>query len=348
MSTFRDYSTTMVGSFPHPDAHALSRRLAGALDIPVWPQLPRRTFYENMYTQFSAALPALTVDPVRQKIMFEVNEEILVVAEVFYSAYLQDDVEAFSLSEEYAAGFHALLHALAEVPGVWAKGQVIGPVSFGLTVTDQNGRASLYDELLADVIVKNVQMNARWQINHLQTVRPNTLIFVDEPYMASFGSAYVSLERDQVVTMLNEVFDAIHAAGSLAGVHCCANTDWSVLMATHVDVLNLDAYGFLDTLALYPAELRAFLDRGGTIAWGIVPNTEQAMDMTPLELAARLRQGFALIEEKAGRRGVQISHRDLSAGSLLTPSCGLGPTTIDVAERVLELLIATADILRST
>ena len=90
--------------------------------------------------------------------------------------------------------------------------------------------------------------------------------------------------------MLDEVFAAIHAEDALAGVHCCANTDWSVLLATQVDILNLDAYGYLENLALYPDELRQFIDRGGYVAWGIVPNNELVLT-TPQTLAERMRSG---------------------------------------------------------
>ncbi len=83
--------------------------------------------------------------------------------------------------------------------------------------------------------------------------------------------------------MLDEVFTAIHAEEALAGVHCCGNTDWSVLLATQVDILNLDAYNYLEYLALFPMELREFLDRGGVVAWGIVPNNDEIFKDNPRE-----------------------------------------------------------------
>ena len=49
------------------------------------------------------------------------------------------------------------------------------------------------------------------------------ILFVDEPYMASFGSAYVSLEKEQVIAWLDEVYEALHAAGAITGTHCCRN-----------------------------------------------------------------------------------------------------------------------------
>jgi methionine synthase II (cobalamin-independent) len=200
--------------------------------------------------------------------------------------------------------------------------------------------------MLADALIKNAAMNARWQIQKLKALRPGVIISVDEPYLAAFGSAFISLERHQVITMLDEVFEAIHQDGALASVHCCANTDWSVLLATTVDILNLDAYGYLENLALYPAELHGFLDRGGAIMWGIVPNNEDIFQTTPEALASQLREGIDLIKSKAQARGVNIISEHLAQRSLITTSCGLGPTSVEIADRSLEILAQTSKLLQ--
>lgn len=340
------FQTTLVGSFPHLDAEAIAARIAHAADIPVWPQLPRRTFRENMYAQYSAGLPGLVIDDAQQKVYFDVSGDLTPALEAFYERVLADDVDSFALPADHARGFYAMLDQLRATPGEWAKGQVTGPVSFGLTVTDHTLRASLYHDQLIDPIVKQLAFNARWQIRQLAAHRSHVIIFVDEPYMASFGSAFISLSREQAVAYLDEVFEAIHAEGALAGVHCCGNTDWSVLLATSVDILNLDAFGFLENLALYPAELRAFLDRGGVIAWGLIPNNEVIHEVTPILLADRLRAGFDLISRKAAARGVTIRSAELADRSLIVPSCGLGPATIDIAEKVIDTLIAVGVELR--
>ena len=343
---FSAFSSTAVGSFPHLDSQALCHRLVDSLDIPAWPQLSSRSFRENMYVQFSASLPAVVVDDDNEKITFDTVRDLSRPLEDFYTSYLAEDLDAFALTTAYAAGFLDFIDSLERVPGTWVKGQVTGPVSVGLTVTDQDLRPSLYNDLLADVLVKNAAMNARWQIRELKSLRPRVIISVDEPYLAAFGSAFISLEREQVIVMLNEVFEAIHREGALAGVHCCANTDWSVLLETTMDILNLDAYGYLENLALYPAELRAFLDRGGVIMWGIVPNDEEIFHTTPQSLAGRLLQGFDLIQNKALARGEDISSVELARRSLITTSCGLGPATVEIADHALDLLIQTGQLLR--
>jgi hypothetical protein len=340
------FLTTHVGSVPYPQVEGISERIASRLDIPAWPQFSRRTFRENMYVQYSAALPRMVLDEKGEKITGDTTGDLTPDLEIFYEHYLADDVDYFALKPDYAAGFFSMLAALRAAPGEWAKGQVTGPVSLGLTVVDQDLRSILYNDMLADAIIKNAAMNGRWQARQLKAARPNVIIFVDEPYMASFGSAFISLSRDQAITMLDEVFAGIHQEGALAGVHCCANTDWSVLLGTTVDILNLDAYGYLENLALYPVELRAFLDRGGVVAWGIVPNTEEIFNVTPHQLAQRLRDGLQLISDKAAARGVTIGADELAHRSLIAPACGLGPTTIEAANRVFETLGETKQVLQ--
>jgi hypothetical protein len=299
-----------------------------------------------MYTQYSATLPGIVIDDKNEKITFDTSGDLTPALEEFYAQYLEDNLDYFALPQDHAEGFFEMLVQLTKLPGEWVKGHVTGPISMGLTITDQDLRSSLYNELLVDSLIKNAAMNARWQIRQLKTVRPKVIMFVDEPYMASFGSAYISLNRDQVVHMLDEVFESVHAEGGLAGVHCCANTDWSVLLATKVDILNLDAYGYLENLALYPSELRNFLDRGGMIAWGIVPNNENIHSVSPQGLAEQLLEGIDSICVKAAARGIEINPSEFNARSLVTPACGLGPTTPEIADQVLPKMAETASILR--
>jgi hypothetical protein len=285
-----------------------------------------------------AALPAIVLDESKEKIYFDTTCDITSDLETFYRNYLDGNIDAFAVPKDYANGFYSMMAVLEDQPGEWIKGQVTGPISFGLTVTNQDLRASLYDEQLVDTIVKNSAMVARWQIHRLHDSRPNVIIFVDEPYMASFGSTYINLGRKQVVAMLNEVFEAIQSEGALAGVHCCANTDWSLLLDTKVNILNLDAFGYMEKMALYPTELRRFLDRGGVLAWGIVPNTEDIFRLSPAKLADRLKKGVELICTKAAARNVTISPDEFKTRSLLTPSCGLGPASIEIADQAFDKL----------
>lgn len=115
-------------------------------------------------------------------------------------------------------------------------------------------------------------------------------------------------------------------------MHCCGNTDWSVLMATDIDILNFDAYNYGEALALYTDELKAFLDRGGVLAWGIVPSDEAVLaGETAPELLKRLDDLISLLAGKG------ISYDILLKQCLITPSCGLATLSPAAAVRALSL-----------
>jgi len=342
-----NFLTTHVGSVPHVDPHPLNEHLISTLDIPCWLQLVRRDFRENIYTQYAPSLPGTVVDETREKAFIDTGAANFdAELESFYQSVIDEDVDAFALHPEYAQGFYVLLEALKRQPPQFSKGQVMGPISFGLTVTDQNGRACLYNDTLVDVLVKHMTFNALWQVKQLGTVSEQVIMFIDEPYMASFGSAYVSLSKEQVIAWLDEIYLALHAVGAITGTHCCGNTDWGVLLNTQVDILNLDAYSYIKNLALYPVELREFLDRGGTVCWGLIPNNEQIFDETPSSLTEMLRNGIKLICEKASKRGVRIHPDEFTSRSIIAPACGLGPASVEVADHAFEVLVETGDILK--
>ncbi len=55
-----------IGSVPYEDARqAMDFILRWTPEIPAWPQLPRRSFLENMYVQFGEGLPGAIVDAER-------------------------------------------------------------------------------------------------------------------------------------------------------------------------------------------------------------------------------------------------------------------------------------------
>ena len=54
---------TTIGSLPHIDvAHGTRLMFESTPEIPSWIQFPKRTFYENMITQFTEGMPALVKD----------------------------------------------------------------------------------------------------------------------------------------------------------------------------------------------------------------------------------------------------------------------------------------------
>jgi hypothetical protein len=170
------------------------------------------------------------------------------------------------------------------------------------------------------------------------------LMFLDEPALLGYGSqTFLTISRDDVLRDLNEVASVIHAAGALAGVHCEENTDWSLLMEADLDILDFDAYDHAHVITLYPHELRAFLSRGGSLGWGIVPTLDRdaAATATIPSLLERFEEGITQLVKKGFDREL------LLVRGLITPSCGAGGVlTEPLAERVLRLLQTLSEALR--
>lgn len=341
---------TTIGSLPHTDVKkAIELILEYTPSIPAWPQLPKRNPNEEMLAQFTENMPGI----VRRggKTYFDTNQpsfddELM----EFYSHYLavsekykDADLEKFALSKEYAAGIHTLPEVLFlhKIKPLAIKGQLTGPFTLGTSLTDQDRQCAYYDYQLHDVIVKSLAMNARWQIRKLSQISP-VVIFIDEPSMAAFGSsAFVSVSEDDILNDLSEIIDAIHEEGGLAGVHCCGNTDWSLLLKTEIDILSFDAYQFFDRLKLYPEELNQFFRRGGILSWGIVPSLQS--DMLAIETANSL---IAKFEKQVSRlKEVGLDVDIVKRQSLITPSCGTGSLTEELAVKALQL---TSDFVEST
>ena len=331
------FPCTGVGSLPHADPKAAVREvLARFREIPFWPQLPMRTPLEHMYPQYAAALPGAGM--AGDKLFMESGEALLGGAEAFYEAFLTGALDSFALPAERAAGLHELLEA-ARGPYPAVKGQVTGPVSFGLMVGDREKKPIFYDPVGRDVLVKYLLRAAQWQAARLSRLSETVIMVLDEPYLASVGSAILSLPREEVVAALDEIFEGL--PGVLCGVHCCANTDWGLVLSSRAAYLSFDAYEYADSLLLYPEEVSGFLARGGRIAFGVVPTAREAIGSeTPGSLASRMEG----ILDRLASRG--IPREVVVPSSVITPACGLGTLPEDAAERALRLTEELSALLR--
>ncbi|MFQ5680972.1 MAG: hypothetical protein ACE5GG_02845, partial [Candidatus Omnitrophota bacterium] len=276
-----------IGSLPHLEAAPAVDFVLSCFkdDILFWPQLPKRDFFEQMTLQFSRGIPGLAVDKDKKRVWVDTKSEGFSASlEVCFQHYLDDDRDYFAIGPDYAAGWYELLARLdsgeaREIKGI--KGQVVGPITLGMSLRTEEGQPIIYHPELRDALVKTLAMRARWQAVVLKRAtshepRATIIISIDEPYLASWGSSFWALSKEDVVAGLNEVAAGIHKEGALCAVHCCANTDWPVLLSADLDILSFDAYGYLDNLLLYPDALAGFLRRGGILAMGVVPNSPQA------------------------------------------------------------------------
>jgi hypothetical protein len=344
------FLATAIGSLPHSSPDEAVRLVLRSIPAcPIWPQLPKRGFREQMEIQYSEGLPCVALDEAKGRIFFDTSDEDAAAAAVgtFYEKYLaaesSDEWSAFAVSPAFAAGIYALEKAIsADARRKWVKVQTTGPLTIGLSVVDKNNRAIYYNEMFRDVLVKAMIAKCRWQIKKFSPFAEVVICFVDEPILSAFGSStYVSVGRNDVVAILAELSAAIHAAGALCGVHCCGNTEWPILVDAGVDIINFDAFGFGESITLYPDQIKKHLEAGGYLAWGLVPTSEKVAEQTVNSLVRRYDGLVARLADTGVGRELILRQ------SLLTPSCGTGSLRRDLAEKVFDLLRETSAALRA-
>ncbi|MCL2882883.1 MAG: hypothetical protein FWF30_00200 [Coriobacteriia bacterium] len=338
------FLSTAIGSMPFADPAKAVQVSLERLDIPIWPQCSSQGLLEQMEIQYSEGLPCAVIDAQKGRMFFQTDEDYSEAFATFYEAYLtamdpddgDGDCSSMAISEKYSKGIYELERQLqakgTKLP--YVKVQTTGPCSISLTLTDENKRAIYYQEDFRDVITKAMAMKSRWQIQKFQPYCDKVVCFIDEPILSAFGSStYVSVQRDDVVNMLVECIDAVHQDDAIAGIHCCGNTEWSILVDAGVDIVNFDAFDFGETVAMYPEHMKRHLERGGMLAWGVVPTNPIIREQTVDSLEDQLEY---VMDHLAKTCGID---KDLIVNqAILSPACGTGSIPEDDAEKVFKLL----------
>ena len=236
--------------------------------------------------------------------------------------------EAFAGLEAFTAHFS---QCFPQAEGV--KGHISGPLTVGLQIKDERGRACFYDEALRDILLKCLAVQAVLEARRLKELGLPVLIFIDDPGLFLIGaSTHITLTKDDASAALAEIIGLLHREGVKVGVHSCAGIDWSILFELPVDVISFDAYHYFTGMALQAEGLARYLERGGKLAWGLIPTSEEAWQETPESLLARFDEQAA----ELSKRG--LDPVVLRQSIIWTPSCGTGALPVDLAEHIYGLL----------
>jgi len=331
-----DFAATGIGSVPFQDMEGTCKDiLEGFPHLPFWPQFVKRSHLEDMSIQFSEGLPLLEISDKKRSLSVSSKdrEEELVG---FYDHFLAEDIGHFSISRNYAPGLYIMLERITGEgchDGAYIKGQTVGPVTFAAGIIDLDGKPVLHNPDLLEAMTNGLAIKALWQTRELSRSGRRPIIFMDEPYLSGFGSAFSPIQRREVIDLLKTVMDYVRErSDALIGIHCCGNTDWSMIMEAAPDIINFDAYEYMEHFLLYPDDISRFIKDGGTIAWGIIPTTNLADDESMENLVLKLKGGFERIIEWG------IDAEMLAKRSILTPACGMGTMPVKAAKTGIELL----------
>jgi hypothetical protein len=170
------------------------------------------------------------------------------------------------------------------------------------------------------------------QLSRLKQLNPNAFMFVDEPglqFLFSAMSGYDALQARPDMDLFMSMVDRP------CGIHLCGNPDWDFLLNLDMDILSLDVFTNGEIFPNYSKSIRKFLDRGGTLVWGIVPTnfepfTESRVDLLELRLEAM----WQLLVDKGIDRDLLLSR------SLLSPAtcCLVNPDGEKTVEKAFSML----------
>jgi hypothetical protein len=322
--------TTAMAVMPHTDAER-ALDIALSLDIPFWPQLPRLSYYEDMYVQASEHFPGIVLDMDKRTLAFSMEK---FTAEFEETLAHFDDPEIFDVSPEFSEVYPRFLSLdLSGRPAI--RGQLEGPVSFGFNVKDLNDRPILFDDTVRPFMFEFMAKRVNVQLSRLKKINSNAFMYVDEPGMQFVFSGMSGYGESAARNDLEIFFDGIERP---RGIHLCGNPDWSFLLGLDIDILSIDIYTNGEVFTSYTPAIGRFLDRGGVLAWGIVPTNFEPFEKENQDSLFGMLTGFW---EKLAKKGVDL--HQLLAQSLLSPAtCCLvnpdGEKTVEKAFKAIQSL----------
>ncbi len=314
MITSPHSQATGVGALPHKDPReACNDVLEIFPSFPYIPTLPDRGQLESIVFNDSEQLPGRMIRD--DRLLYDSTTDQTAAMERVYMDYVEQNFAPYALHKDYASAFSEMMTRNLANTGI-LKFQVTGPVTFGMQVVDADKRPIYYDSQIADVLAKMLALKARWCEVEMkkQTGVQETLIVLNEPYLASLGSSVVPVDKETVKAGWEDIASLVE--GGL-GIHCCSNTDWEFVLGLNPSVVSIDAYTTAKEFLLYADTITGYMERGGVVAWGIVP-ADSRIFVT--ETTGSLYQKYLDIRTQLCAR---MPEDLFDAQSLITPSCGI-------------------------
>ncbi len=319
--------TTAMGVMPHTDVDR-ALELALSLDVPYWPQLPLYSYYEDMYVQVSEHFPGIILDLEKKSLKFSTEkfyEELPEVLEHF------DDEDYFDISDTYSVVYHKFLNLdLSKYPAI--RGQLEGPMSFGFYVKDENDRPILFNDEVRQFMLDFMAKRVNIQLKRLKEKNENAFMFIDEPglqflfsALSGYNDVYAKQDIEYFLSQVNRP----------RGIHLCGNPDWDFLFGFDMEIVSIDIHTNQKVIPLYGSSIKRFLERGGTIVWGIVPTNFEPFQKENIDSLKALLRNIWDVVLKSG-----IDKDELLAKSMISPAtcCLVNKDKEKTVEKAFELL----------
>jgi hypothetical protein len=254
-------------------------------------------------------------------------------------AYLRNELALGVLPAEYASGFGELLRRAGSGTKVRVLvGHTQGPISLALQIADAEERPLIYDMPLLEALIQHVALRANWQVAQLRSYADEVLICLDEPFLNALDSPFCPLGWADGVELLQRLISSLDGYRGLA-VNGAVN--WEILLDAGIDLLIYEhgQQASFQDLALAGPSLSRLIERGGAIAWAIIP--ADAAALARLDVAALIAAFETMLGTIDG-----VAPQELLRSSLITVGRGLAQLSVEQAEQALRLCRETSQRLR--
>lgn len=305
-------AVTGVGSLPHCDPDdALEFMECWAPELPFSPQLPGFQKRERMLDQVLAGM-----DP-RELARMHANECL---------HWLRDQPVTESVSWTSELFLYRLRDAETPPPGRFAKIQVAGPATALSCLRTADGPI-LGHMPLAETLSQRIELLAVFFASAVKRLGYRPIIQIDEPALVEGGE--IGLEY------LRETIESLSEQGYVTMLHCCDRIEAGhSFFRSGADILSFDMAMHYPTPSMVSA-LQEHFDRGGAIAWGVVPTDPGGT----LDAQRHLDHSVGW-----WRRMRRVN---LASRSLVTPACGLAHHRLENCPAIMDCCRLCAEALRS-
>jgi hypothetical protein len=332
--------TTGIGSLPHPYIDA-AMEFSFSHDIPFLPQLPQRNPAELMV--FQALCGMAGIRPMEGGLV-GVNQgewdrhagelrsrldKAFLAGGMEWSAF-----ESFEPSADSCCCWNPFLWEVDERCIRFAKIQIAGPMTclWAMRFTEQV--AANTDSEMEGLVSRFLLARSIAMVRKLRVMGAASLLFIDEPSLFSYSTTVEG--RRRMVEKLRFFIESLRDEHALVGIHCCANTDWSTVLALPIDVLSVDVSLSFAQLFAEGELLFKFFKRGGRLALGIVPTGLHSLKIRGFDPQQAWNSTISTFKKMLHGDALPVSA--VLKGTILTPACGLALHSVRDADVILSHL----------
>jgi hypothetical protein len=302
-------AVTGIGSLPFLSADEAVRTVAEFCpQVPFWPQLPRLSVAEGVIGQGLGVLDGLVESRAGGYGYQAKPGKIDAVVDALHKS-------SGSLTSSNAAGFPAFEAALKQG---WfgsahaLKGQIEGPITLA-TYLFYRDRPFLADASLFAAVAFHIAQIVCWQIERLRAFGLPVLMFLDEPALCLNDAVPLGISQERRLSALSAILQDVRSRGAFSGLHCCADRPFDRMCAAMPDILSFDAHHGLEQFFSNRHALN-FLDRGGWVAWGMIPTSKDLASLQPASIFGRWLACASIAGDPQA----------LAQRAMVTATCGLG------------------------